>query len=155
MRETFNETFADALKRKAQQDMAAIPPSGEHSRERIGLVDRPATRANMRDENGSGRDVSGLRFSVNDVAKLAGVLMMLAAAWWALNNRTDGNYLALNAKLDAIQVQMTSDAKLRDQRDDTYVADQRQLKANVELLKIDVQDLKLSMAKAGLYKGGS
>lgn len=107
----------------------------------------------MRDENG--RDISGLRFSVNDVAKLAGVIVMLAAAWWALNNRTDGNYLALNAKLDAIKEQMAADAKLSDQRTDTYVADQRQLKANVELLKLDVQDLKLSMAKAGLYKGGS
>lgn len=106
-----------------------------------------------RDENG--RDVSQLRFSITDVAKLAGILVAFAAAWWALNNRTDANYLALNAKLDAIQQQMASDAKLRDQRDDTYVADQRQLKANVELLKIDVQDLKLSMAKAGLYKGAS
>lgn len=155
-----HETFDEALARLKRGHMMALGShfisSGERSRESIlpgPGADRSKERTDVRNEDAT-KEISALRFSVTDVVKFAGALLLMAGAWYALNNRTDANYVSLIAKLDAIEAQMVAEARLRDERAETYTNDQRALKQSVELLKIDVGDLKLSMAKAGLYKGG-
>lgn len=145
MGETENETFPQAIKRlRREGKMALTHDSGERPRESVFPVSSTGPTSSRRADvaNGNG-DAMNLRVSLRDVIQLIVLITGLL-----------GVYYGVRGDINDLQKTVNFNMQLQAQERDATKDSISELKRLQQLQSYDISEMKLALARAGIYKGG-
>lgn len=106
----------------------------------IGRVSSMAERQRERDQAQPASSGASFNVSVESLVKLVGYVLMAAAMWWTLKS-----------DLRDLRTATEYQTKIQEERWAAQLASNKTFSAKLELQQLDLNDIKLALARAGIY----